>query len=835
MKQEFKFDHVIQVLILVLAFVFMIMLWPCKIIQEKVSKTVEAAQYQRTEVLTENASVMQQFVPSQEHLDTIQVKVDSLEGTTGLFKLHLYDQSLNLIWEDGRRFYTIPGTADYLFHVDTDLVIGQPYYYTIDYDSASFKVCYTDRKNAIASDNGILYYDLKEIPDSQVISEYQYKIPYSSKRLIAYNAAILFAAFFLMIIVKMMKRFGLFKKEITGNRAVHVFAGTFAGTFIIYVLYRVWADCIFSTARVENIILSGGIILAGIICIYGITRFRMETILLEKEMLLSKIPACLQTVFWGMAILACCDFVNAGSNYAQGLALREMCIYFGFAVITMFSKKDILHLWNAVYVVAALIAIVFYSRMFAGQGEPFQTAVRTAIMWGVSGIVFINTIYQVICKKIAVFSLPFAGIVLLFFGMLILFRNSNIWEIAVVVPFSLLYIRRQDRSQMDRMLGNICNGVIFSFLITTVQALLHRPFHYYTMTRYSGIFMTVTVTAVYLGMVFGAVLCKLINKYEKCTSLNNIWKELVLLGLVCGYEFISLSRTGMLTCVAVYVITCVIYLLFHWRQKIHLVRFVIYTVLAIICCLPITYAVTRTIPAVVNRPTIYLGEEFQDSIRVGEPIDSFRYITIEKVLGVSLERMLGKKDLSYVTQSGKTVEEVLEEAQQNTEDVIEEDGITIDGDKLTYVDDYGDEYTIDNADYSNGRLTIYKKYLKNLNMTGHKAIGLQEEDGTMIIHAHNSFIQMAYDCGILTGIIFLVLYVVLGIRSIWYYGMRKDTDQYSILPVIMFAAFGISSMVEYVFRPTIPLGFVFLLMIAPLIIRLDQRDVTQNGAELEQK
>ena len=56
-----------------------------------------------------------------------------------------------------------------------------------------------------------------------------------------------------------------------------------------------------------------------------------------------------------------------------------------------------------------------------------------------------------------------------------------------------------------------------------------------------------------------------------------------------------------------------------------------------------------------------------------------------------------------------------------------------------------------------------------------------------------------------------------------------------MLPVIIFAAFGISSMVEYVFRPTIPLGFVFLLMIAPLIVRLDKCDAQKAGAELEQK
>ncbi|MDD3206312.1 MAG: hypothetical protein PHS74_11370, partial [Lachnospiraceae bacterium] len=137
--------------------------------------------------------------------------------------------------------------------------------------------------------------------------------------------------------------------------------------------------------------------------------------------------------------------------------------------------------------------------------------------------------------------------------------------------------------------------------------------------------------------------------------------------------------------------------------------------------------------------------------------------------------------------------------------------------------------------YSNGRLDIYKKYLSNLNLTGHATIGLPQEDGTIVVHAHNSFIQMAYDCGIITGIVFFVLYIVFGFRSVWYYQRRKDIDKYAMLPVIIFAAFGISSMVEYVFRPTIPLGFVFLLMLAPLIISPKKCEKKLTDAELEQK
>lgn len=838
MKRELKQYRVLQISIIVMAVIGIILIYPGKIIKGKAANTMQAESYQKTGILDEDINVMQEFIPSQDHLHSITVMVDSLGGSTGLFKLHLYDRSLNLLWEDGRRFEESPGIANYTFHVDQNLEAGQPYYYTLDYDSASFAACYTDKNTQIQADNGTLYYNLQEIPNGGLITSYQYEIPLSFKRIIAYDAAILFAALLACFATAVLGRRKKMNRSMTKSQVLHLYAATFLTGGIVYAIWQVTINHMFSANRTENTVLSTGVFLAGVIASYGIFRIQIDNIKIDKGTIKKKLPDVLQIIFWGMAILACCDFVNAGSNYAQGLALREMCIYFGLAVITTFTGKELYNKIIASYFVLAVGAAFFYSKMFWGQGEPFQTAVRTAIMCLIAGVVIIVTAYHLFQKKIAFFSIPFAGLAGVFFLMLLVFRNGNKWEIAIVVPFTLFYIRQQSMEQMDKILGNIANGIILSFAVTTIQALLYRPFHYYTMIRYSGIFMTVTVTAVYLSMIFAVALCKLLIKYQHSHTIKSVWKELFIMGLACGYEFLTLSRTGMASCLVVYFVTCGLYVIFHLKEHMQPIRFVCYTLLSIICCIPIAYAGSRIVPALSDRPKIYVGEEFQDSIKRGEPIDSFRYITIEKLLGMSRERMLGKTDLNYVTQSGKTVEEVLEEAKKQNEDAaaaMEESGVTVNDDKVTYIDDYGSEYTIDNPDYSNGRLEIFKIYLKNLNLTGHSTIGLPQEDGSILVHAHNSFIQMAYDCGVVTGIVFLLLYIIFGFRSIWYYQKRKDIDKYAMLPVIIFAAFGISSMVEYVFRPTIPLGFVFLLMIAPLIIRPDKCDVRQTDAELEQK
>ena len=63
-----------------------------------------------------------------------------------------------------------------------------------------------------------------------------------------------------------------------------------------------------------------------------------------------------------------------------------------------------------------------------------------------------------------------------------------------------------------------------------------------------------------------------------------------------------------------------------------------------------------------------------------------------------------------------------------------------------------------------------------------------------------------------------------GFRTIKYYFCRYKSNQFAMMPMLIFAAFGIASMVEYVFRPTIPLGFVFLAMFAPLLTQFEHHD-----------
>lgn len=827
MKQELKLSHIIQGIFVIIAIIAILLLWPVKAFTEQVTSAVPDESYMTSEAITPEANIMQEFIPEHSHVDRIQIMAVPLAEEPGKFMFHFYDKDLTLLWEADRKF---EGTeASYFtFPIEMQLHAGEPYYYTLDYVDTPFAVCYDEAQMQGQNGNGRFYYALQEIPGTEAITQYHYITDFSWQKVMALDAILLAAMFVLCLLAYVFFRLTGLDRMVSTNKAIHAVLGTAVSALMLYVIWQVGIKQIFNTNWIDITVYLIGIMLLTTTLLYGIMRINIADSSVNVRKWKEKAPNCLQILFIALAILSCADFVNAGSNYAQGLALREVCSYLGLAIIVLFTKKELYNLWNMIYAVAAGITGFLYCRPFAGQGEPFETAIRTAVMAAIWGIILLAAIYNLIRKKIVRAALPYAGLVGVFFALLIGFRHSNVWEIAVVVPFSLLYLRRIEPRKMNQMLHNITNGIILSFIVLTVQALMYRPFHYYMMIRYSGMFTTVTVTAVYLVLIFAVAVCRLLIAYNKSHTLRGVWKELVLLGVVCGYQFLTLSRTGILTCVAVYLVAIVVYMALHYKRHTEMWKYLGYTIITIIWFIPIVFTVTRMIPPLVNDPLIYNGEEFLDSIKKGEPINSYRQITVERFLGLSTQRILGQADLNHVTKSGLTVEEAIEAAKKQEssapdaeKEALEESGVTIKDDSISYIDEYGSEYTIETPGYSNGRLDIFTQYLQNLNLTGHPTVGLPQEDGTTIVHAHNSFIQMAYDCGIITGIVFLLFYVILGFRSIKYYICRHQEDDYAMLPVIIFAAFGISSMVEYVFRPTIPLGFVFLLMITPLLTKFE--------------
>ena len=81
---------------------------------------------------------------------------------------------------------------------------------------------------------------------------------------------------------------------------------------------------------------------------------------------------------------------------------------------------------------------------------------------------------------------------------------------------------------------------------------------------------------------------------------------------------------------------------------------------------------------------------------------------------------------------------------------------------------------------------------------------------------------MAYDFGIIAGIVFFILCVYTLIKSIK--AFKKYGTKYSIyiVPLAFVVNFGVMSLTEWAFHPCIPAGFCFLFV--QMLLMQDERN-----------
>ena len=114
--------------------------------------------------------------------------------------------------------------------------------------------------------------------------------------------------------------------------------------------------------------------------------------------------------------------------------------------------------------------------------------------------------------------------------------------------------------------------------------------------------------------------------------------------------------------------------------------------------------------------------------------------------------------------------------------------------------------------YTNGRLYIFKQYYTHLNAFGHEEMGITEANGNFLVHAHNIYLQAAYDHGIYVGIVFILLGVGTLIQSLLYYRRRKNDTVCAALPFAILVLFAVAGLAEWIFHPC-----CLLLTLAPLL------------------
>lgn len=825
----------------IIIFCIVITLWPLRLIPEKIVSGSNRQISMQSEAITGDYVVEQMFVAQYDYLQNIKVYLLN-ESAGEEFNFVLYDASRNKLMQQvisTDEMEEMPGFCT--VQVNQEMKVGEAYYYLLQGVSTDFYVAYEDTETSGTIYNGTLRYGNVEDTKHNIITEYEYKIPLrKGKTLVCDALLVMFGTLVSFCAGK------YYKKHTERNRllTVEMLWKRLATPFVIVTalgcLIAVWPCCLFSEYAENNVFFAAGILITAGILLYGINHTRNhKSHDMGLAVLQDRWPDYLQSAFLALAIQACVHYVNGLYEIHHTIAYREMLIYFGLAVIMTYKRKEIFHIGNLIYlVIAAAVGFFYYRNQTALIETEEELRVLKLTVWAavIAGMIILNLIWALICGRFRRIwgrsaGIWYGAVLALFFALIIIFRNTRGWPIYLVCAFTLYYLRMAVWEKKDRLLRNICNGILLHFLVMTGYCLLHRPYMFYQYYRYPFIFHTVTISAVYLSLAVCAAMVKLLDAYRRQKSFSGIWKELTVFGIAGVYLVFTLSRTGYLAVIATTLIIVPLVCLGMKNKMKSLLTMAALLVLSVLVCFPAVFTAQRIIPAVVAQPETMEIEELPEEIIHGRDLDSHYYMTVRRFLHVFEMKVLGIPEEECINQykivknDRQSSNEYFDSAYVRTDTMLVASSDMSGGEIST--EEAGEQAPSDAEAYTNGRLDIFKLYWENRNMTGHEEMYVELPDGTLIIHAHNIYLQTMYDYGIPVGIVFILFGFSTLVQAAVYYKKRKDDRECSALPLALLILFAVAGLTEWIFHPCYPAAFCLLLSLAPLMV--DMRYVVKQA------
>lgn len=830
MNQNVKLSKAISYVVIVLAALLFLAVWPMGILQQTyVSKSNEVMAMESDPVNVEH-NVTQMFVGEGGELSAVDLYVcNDMRGETITFRL--YDSSYTEIYN---KFHVVKEDQEFpgFVHIPVgyDLIKDQEYYFTLEGLSADMTVAYEERETSTSIVNGFMSYAGIEIQRYNVIIRYEYSNPFAWWQVLLFGVGIAAVTAGLLWGIKQ-----LFEKKIADRdvKVHNVFRAVLNPVVVlagIILCLMIFPGRVFGTGIVNYAFLGGSIVLLTVILLYIINFKRIgDALLVDTEQLKSKLPGYLQSFCIAMALWYCCEYMNGLYDIHHYYSIRRMLIWFLLGIVCTYSKKELLKVWNIVYLVIAGIASYFYAKPYLDleeEGGLYELDAYIMVIGGLVLVLLITNMIRLLLKKETLskkLSIPYVLLFVLLLGMMIAFRNTRDWVVVMVVIFAMFYLRMWFWNKSDQILTIVGNGILLNFIFMVCYSLVHRPYNRYFFYRYGLGFHTVTVTGVYLSLILSAAIVKFLKKYHGSKRLIDTWPELILLSVANVYLLLTLTRTGYLASIAMEVVIIVLYSLITGREKWRTLGTCFGTIIVMIgLAFPIVFTVTRIAPAISNDPVYTDVELLGYQVMKGTPADSELYIDIQyfmgkagiKMFGIGEEESSSNKIESKATQTLYLCQTLWDEMRKQ----LNSDAVFVVNDKLllaSNTDEIEDVNSLDNI--SNGRIAIFKDYIAEWNLTGHEDMGFPASFGGEHAHAHNVYLQVIHDHGLITGIIFILFGVISFIIAMIRFVKEKDLSD--MLTVTVILTFAVAGLTEWNFHLCNPFGISLFMVITPLLFK----------------
>jgi len=101
-------------------------------------------------------------------------------------------------------------------------------------------------------------------------------------------------------------------------------------------------------------------------------------------------------------------------------------------------------------------------------------------------------------------------------------------------------------------------------------------------------------------------------------------------------------------------------------------------------------------------------------------------------------------------------------------------------------------------------------------------MGVMEPDGNYLAHAHNIYLQVAYDHGIFVGGVFILLGIGTLVQAVFYYRRHREDRECALFPLALLLLFAVAGLTEWIFHPCCPIAYCLLLVMAPLLTDIEK-------------
>lgn len=332
------------------------------------------------------------------------------------------------------------------------------------------------------------------------------------------------------------------------------------------------------------------------------------------------------------------------------------------------------------------------------------------------------------------------------FAFMILSVNEAHWPLLYLLSFGSFYVIGIPSKFQKGFLKGSLIGLITWFFIQQSLAFAFRP---YDLARYKGFYSGTTQNGVFYMIVFCAFTgLWLLLKYNTSSLFYRILSFVLSAGCA-SFLLLTGVRSSLMGVAVGAFIGYVLFDIFIKKSFRHWILQGMMLGIFMVLFFPLAYGCVRYLPTVLRHPIWFEGEYREwGSVRSFDPADSDRYVTFEDAFNMNVGRIFATFGINVKVEDGKLHLKTPLSMEVDAAEV-KEPGSSPD---LPYRWERENEF-IDPA-----RATIYTYYIQHLNWQGHRRneSGFYYSADVFFGDAHNMFLQIAYDHGVIAGLLFII-------------------------------------------------------------------------------